>query len=117
MAALLTLVSMPAKPRFAAIIPTAPFLRPGQASAGAPQSGCSLLSPMATTPFRHLRIRVAHHQLYRERQPITGKPPIVSTTADRFAEFVAEAAQRFGIPATWIRAVMRAFRGGARDLA
>ncbi len=41
-------------------------------------------------------------------QPITDKPPIVSTTADRFAAFVAEAAQRFGIPATWIRAVMRA---------
>ena len=41
-------------------------------------------------------------------QPITGKPPIVSTTADRFAVFVAEAAQRFGIPATWIRVVMRA---------
>ena len=41
-------------------------------------------------------------------QPITGKPPIVSTTADRFTTFVAEAAQRFGIPATWIRIVMRA---------
>ena len=41
-------------------------------------------------------------------QPITGKPPIVSTTADRFTVFVAEAAQRFGIPATWIRVVMRA---------
>jgi soluble lytic murein transglycosylase-like protein len=41
-------------------------------------------------------------------QPITGKPPIVSTTADRFTVFVAEAAQRFGISATWIRVVMRA---------
>jgi Transglycosylase SLT domain len=41
-------------------------------------------------------------------QPITGKPPIVSTTADRFGTFVAEAAQRFDIPATWIRVVMRA---------
>ena len=41
-------------------------------------------------------------------QPITDKQPIVSTTADRFAVFVAESAQRFGIPATWIRAVMRA---------
>jgi hypothetical protein len=41
-------------------------------------------------------------------QPITDKPPIVATTAGRFAEFVAEAAQRFGIPATWIRVVMRA---------
>ena len=41
-------------------------------------------------------------------QPTAGEPPIVSTTADRFAVFVAEAAQRFGIPATWIRVVMRA---------
>jgi len=41
-------------------------------------------------------------------QSITGKPPIVSTTANRFAAFVAEASRRFGIPATWIRVVMRA---------
>jgi hypothetical protein len=32
----------------------------------------------------------------------------VPTTADRFAAFVAEAAQRFGVLATWIRVVMRA---------
>ena len=31
-------------------------------------------------------------------QPITGTPPIVSTTADRFAAFVAGGAQRFGFP-------------------
>jgi soluble lytic murein transglycosylase-like protein len=41
-------------------------------------------------------------------QPIPGKPSIVSTTADRFGAFVAEAAQRFGIPGAWIRVVMRA---------
>ena len=41
-------------------------------------------------------------------QPVTDKPPIVSTTADPFAVFVAAAAQRFGIPATWIRVVTRA---------
>ena len=41
-------------------------------------------------------------------QPIAGKPPIVLATGDRFATFVAEAAQRFGIPATWIYVVMRA---------
>jgi hypothetical protein len=46
-------------------------------------------------------------------QPITGTSPIVSTTADRFAAFVAESAQRFGIPATWIRIVMRAESLGA----
>ena len=41
-------------------------------------------------------------------QPITDEPPIVATTGGGFAVFVAEAAQRFGIPATWIRIVMRA---------
>jgi hypothetical protein len=41
-------------------------------------------------------------------QPIAGKPPIVLATGDRFATFVAEAAQRFGIPAAWIYVVMRA---------
>ncbi len=41
-------------------------------------------------------------------QSTTDKPPTVPTTADRFAGFVAEAAQRFGISASWIRVVMRA---------
>ncbi len=41
-------------------------------------------------------------------QPITGEPPTVLTTADHFAVFIAEAAERFDIPETWIRAVMRA---------
>jgi len=41
-------------------------------------------------------------------QPTVGEPPTVRTTADYFAAFVAEAAQRFGIPATWIRVVMHA---------
>ena len=41
-------------------------------------------------------------------QPIAGQPPIVLATDNRFAPFVAEAAQRFGIPATWIYVVMRA---------
>ena len=41
-------------------------------------------------------------------EPITAKPPSVAPTADRLAAFVAEASQRFGIPASWIRAVMRA---------
>ena len=35
-----------------------------------------------------------------------------SSHADPFAAFVAEAAQRFGIPASWIRAVMQAESGG-----
>jgi hypothetical protein len=45
-------------------------------------------------------------------QPIAGKPPIVLATGDRFATFVAEAAQRFGIPETWIYVVMRAESSG-----
>lgn len=41
-------------------------------------------------------------------EPIAAKPPSVTVTADQVAGFVAEASQRFGIPASWIRAVMRA---------
>ena len=38
----------------------------------------------------------------------TARPVIVAAARAPFATFVAEASQRFGIPATWIRAVMRA---------
>ena len=41
-------------------------------------------------------------------EPIAARPPSVAATADQVAGFVAEASQRFGIPASWIRAVMRA---------
>jgi len=41
-------------------------------------------------------------------EPIAARPPGVTATADQVAGFVAEASQRFGIPASWIRAVMRA---------
>jgi Transglycosylase SLT domain len=37
----------------------------------------------------------------------------VTTVVDRFAAIVAEASQRFGIPASWIRAVMRVESLGA----
>ncbi|HEY1722905.1 MAG TPA: lytic transglycosylase domain-containing protein [Magnetospirillaceae bacterium] len=40
--------------------------------------------------------------------PATAKPVIVAAARAPFAAFVAEASQRFGIPAAWIRAVMRA---------
>ena len=43
-----------------------------------------------------------------DAEPIVAKPPSVAVTADQVAGFVAEASQRFGIPASWIRAVMRA---------
>jgi hypothetical protein len=39
-------------------------------------------------------------------QSIADAPVSVATLADRFADFVTEASQRFGIPASWIRAVM-----------
>jgi len=38
--------------------------------------------------------------------------PARAQTADPYASFVSEAAQRFGIPASWIRAVMRAESAG-----
>ena len=39
-------------------------------------------------------------------QSIADAPGSVATLADRLADFVTEASQRFGIPASWIRAVM-----------
>ena len=41
-------------------------------------------------------------------EPTTPRPVIVVAARAPFAAFVAEASQRFGIPAAWIRAVMRA---------
>jgi soluble lytic murein transglycosylase-like protein len=39
--------------------------------------------------------------------PVATRQQNVVTAVDRFAAIVAEASQRFGIPASWIRAVMR----------
>lgn len=41
-------------------------------------------------------------------EPATARPVTVAAARAPFAAFTAEASQRFGIPATWIRAVMRA---------
>jgi hypothetical protein len=41
-------------------------------------------------------------------EPATASPVIMAAARSPFAAFVAEASQRFGIPAAWIRAVMRA---------
>ena len=50
----------------------------------------------------------------------TASPSAVSPrtpSGDLFAEYIAEAAQRFGVPASWIRAVMRAESdGNAREV-
>lgn len=43
--------------------------------------------------------------------PTTALSPRVPS-GDLFAEYIAEAAQRFGVPASWIRAVMRAESDG-----
>jgi len=40
--------------------------------------------------------------------PATARPVTIAAARAPFAAFVAEASQRFGIPAAWIRAVMRA---------
>jgi Transglycosylase SLT domain len=41
-------------------------------------------------------------------EPATARPVVIVAPRTPFAAFVAEASQRFGIPAAWIRAVMRA---------
>ncbi|MFA7307488.1 MAG: lytic transglycosylase domain-containing protein [Hyphomicrobium sp.] len=41
-------------------------------------------------------------------EPATARPVNTAAARGPFAAFVAEASQRFGIPAAWIRAVMRA---------
>jgi soluble lytic murein transglycosylase-like protein len=41
-------------------------------------------------------------------EPATARPVISAAAHAPFAAFVADASQRFGIPAAWIRAVMRA---------
>jgi hypothetical protein len=41
-------------------------------------------------------------------EPATVRPVMIAAARAPFAAFVAEASQRFGIPAAWIRAVMRA---------
>ena len=47
-----------------------------------------------------------------DAEPVAQTPGIRSTIADPFAFFVEEAAQRFGIPAAWIRAVMQTESAG-----
>jgi len=45
-------------------------------------------------------------------EPITVPPPSVGSPTEPSAAFITEASQRFSIPASWIRAVMRAESGG-----
>lgn len=56
----------------------------------------------ATAVMLLVGVNVAH------AEPIGAKLPGVVVTADRITDFVTEAAQRFAIPSSWIRAVMRA---------
>jgi len=49
-------------------------------------------------------------------EPPAQRPQFESATnVDPYADHIAEAARRFGLPAPWIRAVMRAESGGDRD--
>jgi hypothetical protein len=45
-------------------------------------------------------------------EPVATRPPGGIATTERIVAFVEEASLRFAIPATWIRAVMRAESGG-----
>lgn len=56
----------------------------------------------ATAIMLLVNVNVAH------AEPIGAKPPGVVVTTDRITSFVTAAAQRFAIPSSWIRAVMRA---------
>ena len=40
-------------------------------------------------------------------QPVAAAQSIVTSKSDRIERFVAEAALRFGIPSSWIKAIMR----------
>jgi hypothetical protein len=81
-------------------------------------------SPFAGSPtgcYDH-RAMTVHHAIAVETDPQRTLPyPYVVRVADtsdsasangRWQGFIAEAAQRFGIPQAWIRAVMRAETGG-----
>jgi soluble lytic murein transglycosylase-like protein len=51
-------------------------------------------------------VTLSRKEVYAE--PATARPAIVAAARAPFAAFVVEASRRFGIPAAWIRAVMRA---------
>lgn len=66
------------------------------------KAGWRLWLRSATAVMLLVGINVAH------AEPIGAKLPGVVVTTDRITDFVTEAAQRFAIPSSWIRAVMRA---------
>ena len=66
------------------------------------KAGWRLWLRSATAVMLLVGVNVAH------AEPIGVKLPGVVVTADRITGFVTEAAQRFAIPSSWIRAVMRA---------
>lgn len=69
---------------------------------GRRKAGWRLWLRSATAVMLLIAVNIAH------AEPIGAKLPGVVVTADRITDFVTEAAQRFAIPASWIRAVMRA---------
>lgn len=69
---------------------------------GRQKAGWRLWLRSATAVMLLVSVNAAH------AEPIGAKLPGVVVTEDRITGFVKEAAQRFAIPSSWIRAVMRA---------
>lgn len=72
---------------------------------GTDSRAASARGAVLRSPFRPAVIAAAVMMLFL-------LSPARAQTADPYASFVSEAAQRFGIPASWIRAVMRAESAG-----
>jgi len=85
-----------------------------------PSSFPAMSTSAARTPVGHhlrrsarlatvgLAIAVTLCSIEGRAEPATARPALIAAAHAPFAAFVVEASQRFGIPAAWIRAVMRA---------
>ncbi|MFG1393805.1 lytic transglycosylase domain-containing protein [Xanthobacter agilis] len=89
---------------------------PGRSKIGAPREPLTAASTLAgwhrcreRTPVRSAVILFSAVLAVALPLPCSAQPEQVQrqTTVDPYAAHIAEAAQRFGIPAAWIRAVMR----------
>ena len=88
-----------------------------------PWTAASTMAGLATVGRRGLSVAALLSLVAWPISPASAQAavPLVpverETAVDPFADFIAEAAQRFGIPVTWIRAVMRVESdGNARSL-
>lgn len=86
-------------PLFAAVASAAPMLTVGLAPSSAEPIDPVAYSPLSPSDSRS--------------DPPVDSPPLVSAVpGDSYAAFVAEASHRFGVPESWIRAVMRVESAG-----